>query len=102
MPKGLKKIKPQTRKEAYDIPEDNEKVILPSLHLNSNQVSEIKDWETGEEYHILLKIKQTSKREERDEDVEAGFDIIAYRVKNKVEDMSDDEFAEEKTKALSS
>lgn len=42
---------------------------LPHLDFSGKDIPEIKDWEVGEEYHLLLKVKMTSlsEREEKDE-----------------------------------
>lgn len=73
----LKKIKPKTHKQMEDSFED--RAIFPSLYLNSEQLSEIKDWKVGEEYMLVLKVKQTS-MSERDDKISADFDILEVGV----------------------
>ncbi len=47
----------------------------PSIHLNSKNLPAIKDWEVGEEYSVMLKIKQTSKSIENDQECSGSFEI---------------------------
>lgn len=68
----MKKIKPIRYGE--DIIKDEP--YYPSLHLDSKQLSEIKNWEVGKSYTITLKIKQTSKIENDKGDIMADFNII--------------------------
>lgn len=53
----------------------------PSFHVSSNQMPEIKKWEVGKKYKLLVEVEQKSKNE-TEENVSAGFDITAYAVQN--------------------
>lgn len=99
----LKKIQPETMKEHFgSIESSSERVILPSISLNSNQVSEIKDWEPPEKYRLVIDIEQTSKSMKKGKTT-ADFNIIAYKYipKKDIFDMNDKEFGEEQGKRLS-
>ena len=98
----LKKIEAE---KAQDYPEVGAR-FLPTLYLDSKQVSEIRDWEVGEEYTLVIKVKQTGKNEnDKEKDgkvnsVRADFDIVGYKVLN--DEMSDADLEEMQAKGLSS
>lgn len=51
----------------------------PSVSLNETQLPEIKDWTTGEEYILVLKVKQTGDRltgPDGNQVLRADFDIL--------------------------
>jgi len=77
---------------------------LPTLYFDEKQVPEIKDWEVGEEYDVVLRLKQTSKNEnelEPDENnLNAGFNIVAYKVLDS--EMSDADLEKLQAEALKS
>jgi hypothetical protein len=64
---------------------------LGSLSLDENQLPTIKDWQVGEEYEIIIKVKQTGSRlvdswdiEQygyKEGDVKADFDILSASTK---------------------
>lgn len=59
--------------------------IKPTLHLSSEELKEIKDWEVGETYMINLTVKKTHKNEhETDDGVEynATFEILNAKGKS--------------------
>lgn len=93
----LKKIQPESYE---DFPVG--KKYFPSLHFDNKEVSEIKNWEVGKIYQILLEIKQNSKSESKDGVVDASFDITAYKVMDDMEDMSDDDMEKMQAKGMSS
>ena len=69
----LKQVKPE---KMEDFSEDKE--FFPSLHLDSDNLSEVKDWEVDGEYILMLRVKQTSKNMRTVDGKEifsAGFDI---------------------------
>lgn len=75
--------------------------FLPTIYLDSRQIAEIRDWEVGEEYTLILKVKQTSKSEnDKEKDgkvnsVRAEFDVIAYKaISEDYENMSSEDFKE--------
>ena len=63
---------------------------------------EIKDWEVGEKYRLIIEVEMKSKSE-REEMIEGSFDISAYKhLKPKSpEEMDDEEFGEYQGKKLS-
>lgn len=85
-----------------DMESPSEKIILPTISLDSNQVKEIKDWDPPEKYRLVIDIKQTSKNVGKDGKVRADFDITAYKYipKKGVLEMDDEEFEEEEGKQL--
>ncbi len=77
----------------------------PSFSLNSNQVSEIKDWEVGGKYKLVIVVEQKSKSNNSSATaniIEGSFNILAYKYipVKKIEDMTDAEFEEYQGKAL--
>ena len=82
----LEKVKPE--KMGMEM----ESKHFPMLHLSSDNLSEIKDWDVGEDYHLVLKVKQKSKNED-DKMTNASFDIIEIGVldEESEDDMGDEE-----------
>lgn len=66
----------------------------PSINFDDKQVPEIKDWQVGETYTLILEIKQTSKNENKDGSVNAGFDILAYK------ELNDGEYTDAEIEAM--
>lgn len=106
MAKKLRKIQPQTFDEMHGMESKPvEKKFLPKLNVNEEQMPEIKKWETGKDYYILVKVNQTGKRDEKDSLVSAEFDITHYmdmtaKFNKKIEDMDDNEFSEHQSEML--
>lgn len=99
----LKKIaEPEKHKNtmSYDMPEMS--MDRPSFYVNGQQMPEIKDWEVGEEYQLVVNVTMKSKNE-NDDKIDGRFEIGAYKhmPKKKMEDMDDKEFAEYQGKVLS-
>ena len=69
-------------------------MMPPYLGIESKQVPEVKDWEVGETYRLVVDLKQTSKSEDRDGRVSGGFELIAYKhiPEKSIDEMSDKEF----------
>ena len=67
--KRLKTIKP--KKHGIDVPE---KPYYPSFHISSKELPEIKNWEVGRKYRILLETRQVGKRED-EEGISGDFEI---------------------------
>jgi len=70
----LKKVKPKK----MEMSESSEKEHYPNFYLSSDTLPEIKDWEVGEEYKIVMTVEQKSKSmhsEGREEKYNADFDI---------------------------
>lgn len=103
MPK-LKKIpvrKPKHR--ALEMAMDLDPMFPPSLHFSGKQVPEIKKWEVGEKYRMIVEVEQTSKNENKDGTVSASFDVVAYKpLGSNYETMDDDEIEEEMANAYKS
>lgn len=100
----LKKI----QSEKIDMVEEGRR-YLPTLYLDSKQVPEIKDWEVGETYHVILELRQTSKNENDTEkdgkvnSVSAQFDIVAYKpmeMEKDMDEMTDEEIEEMQGKVM--
>lgn len=71
----------------------------PSVNFDTKQIPEIKDWEVGETYQVVFEIKQMNKSENKDGMVNAGFDILGYKILG--EDMSDTDIEEMQAEGLS-
>jgi|SRR3990167_2890314 len=67
----------------------------PSFSINAKQMPEIKDWEVGKKYRLVIEVEQKSKNE-REDSLDASFEIVAYKhLKEKtMDEMSDSEFGE--------
>lgn len=95
----LEKIKPEKFGD-FDRIEDE---FLPFLHLNSEQVIEVHNWEVGGHYRMVIDIRQDSKDVDKISGIASGgFKIVAYKVikgKN-IENMTDQELEIEQGKAL--
>lgn len=68
----------------------------PCFHVDENQIKEIKNWEVGETYQMVVDVVMTSKREEQNSLVTAELDVVAYKYlpRKKIEEMTDAEFGE--------
>ena len=78
----MEKVKPHK----MDEPSEIKKEYFPTLHLNSKDLAEIKDWEVGKDYYVAMKITQTSSDMQSDEKGErwsASFDIKEIGVLDK-------------------
>lgn len=67
----------------------------PNFRLIDRQMPEIKDWEVGEKYQIVVEVEMTSKNEVKNKSadkigVAGSFDILAYKTMDG-EDMSDED-----------
>lgn len=58
-------------------------VFRPSIHLDEDQLKEIKDWEVGRNYTLILEVTQKSKREDSNKKISASFDIMKIGTPNK-------------------
>lgn len=70
----LKEVEPEKPQEIKDSIGE----YYPSLYLNSDTLPEIKDWDVGEEYYLVMKVEQKSKSaniNEKEERWAADFDI---------------------------
>lgn len=67
----MKTIKPE-KMSNMDMPSEG---YYPHLDLSSDEIPQIKDWEVGKSYKIVLEVKQTSKREDKDKKISACFEV---------------------------
>jgi len=97
----LTKIKPESWNDEMPMG----KTHYPYLNLDSDEVPEVKDWEVGKTYQIVLEVKQTSKsqnKEKKDVVTGASFDIVAYGIpKNNLDDLSGPELEKMQAEGLS-
>lgn len=71
-------------------PESEHEQGIATLHLTSEHLPEVKDWEVGQEYHLVLKVKQTS--------ADGGFEVLeAAPVDNKTGEEELGESSDEAT-----
>lgn len=74
----MKSIKPETMSDM-----STEKEWYPHLDLSSDEIKEIKNWEVGKNYKIVLEVRQVSKREDKDKKISACFEVRKVGVENK-------------------
>jgi len=88
----LNKIKPESFGDFDRVLRD----FLPYLHLNSDQVPEIMNWEPDNNYRLVIDIRQNSKNVEPSKRTMADFTIIGYKVvePKDIENMTDAEFGD--------
>ncbi len=103
---NLKKIPVAKTKPKYMIEESKLPYYLPSFSLSSKQMPEIRKWDVGKNYKLVIEVNMRSKNEnERDGNTDASgsLEIVAYKIiKTKsIDDMSDEEFGEYQGKELS-
>lgn len=95
----LNKVKPEKDEEPV-----SSKEYFPTLYLKAEDLPEIKEWEVGEDYYLLLKVTMRSKEEyetSNKEHCSASFDIKEIGdIEGKKEEYEDDyDDDEELTKA---
>ena len=66
---GLKTIQPES-----PTAEMSKRKYYPSFHISSKELPEVKNWDVGKKYQILLEARQTGKRED-EEGISADFEI---------------------------
>ena len=97
----LKKI--PVKKSVYPVEiSDSVPFYNPSFQLSDKQVSEVADWEVGENYQMVIEVKMVGKQEYKNgksTGASGSFEIISY--KNIGESMSDDDMEELQGIALS-
>ena len=101
MPYDLK-LKKIPVKEHKDMDMPKMAMYPPSFHIDSKQMPEIKKWEVGGKYYLMVEVEQKSLNENEDS-MSASFDIIAYKhmPEKSYDEMSDEEMEMEQAKALS-
>lgn len=102
----LKKIPVAKTKPEFMKMEDKLPYYLPSFGLSSKQMPEIRDWEVGKNYKLVIEVNMRSKNEDEREgktNASGSLELVAYKIlKSKsVDEMSDKEFGEYQGKALS-
>lgn len=103
---NLKKIAVAKQKPKFLVEEEKLPYYLPSFHISSKQMSEIRDWEVGKNYKIVIEVNMKSKSEDERSGVtnaSGSLELVAYKVlKTKsIDDMTDEEFGEYQGKELS-
>lgn len=95
----LKKIKVSSMQ--VDVPSIGKHLSAPSFYIDAAQMPEIKHWEVGGKYRLVIDVEQKSKNE-REDSTDASFDILAYRhlPKKSIDDMTDQEFGEYQGESL--
>lgn len=96
----LKKIPVQEPRVGIDMPE--RRLYPPSFQIEAEQMPEIKDWEVGKKYRLIVEIEQKSAHQNEKDRMNASFDIVAYKhLKPKsMDEMNDEEFDEYSGEAL--
>lgn len=103
--KGLKTIKVNEPKKSESQVMNEEYMSAPRMYVKGKQMLEIKEWEVGDEYHLVVKVKLAEKEENEDGRISGALQVLAYKeIKGKkvVEDMSDDELEDMQAEGLSS
>lgn len=102
--KGLKKIKIGKAREGFDMPFEEEGLphFPPSFNVVDKQMPEIKNWEVGENYFLVIEVRQVSKTDREGNPTRSEFDIVRYKALTgkALEDMTDEEFEIEQGEAL--
>jgi len=104
----LKKIEVKKPKYGMDKPismDDEMMSYPPSFSANAKQIPEIKDWKVGEKYTVIMEVemkRMSSYDNGTKKSTDASFDVIAYKLADDLEDMSDDDIEKLQGKALSS
>lgn len=92
-------VKPKTSKEMYGGglepcgPNDSKKKYYPSISLDSDALPEIRDWEVGSDYYILMKVTQKSLNINDSAEfkrADARFDIKEIAVIDQEDESADD------------
>ena len=91
----LKKIKQPEMSHEMPLPTG------PTFYIDANQMPEIKDWEVGKKYRLVVEVEQKS-RNEREDMIDGSFEIVAYKhlADKKMENMDDKEFEEYSNKVV--
>ena len=89
---ALKKIKVDESNE-MESPVGNHNLYTPSFSIDAKQMSEIKDWEVGATYRLMIDVKMT-RYEENKQSTSASMDIVGYKYipKKSIDEMTDKEF----------
>ena len=92
---NLKKIKvsPPSSPPSVGMESPGRHHYAPSFSIDAEQMPEIKSWEVGGKYRLIIEVEQKSKSA-REDSVEASFDITHYKhiPKKTIDEMTDQEF----------
>ena len=96
--KHLKKIKVSN---GSDLPSVGKYHSAPSFYIDAEQMPEIKDWEVGKKYRLVVEVEQ-KRKEESENSTSANLEIVAYKYlpKKSINDMTDEEFGEYQSESL--
>lgn len=105
----LKEIKVESMQEKpmVEVESEGDFMHCPYLYVNDRQIPEIKKFEVGESYEMIIRVTPRSKDEHEstsDERSSVELAVTAYKVieKKSMDDMSDEEFGEYQGEALKS
>lgn len=74
----------------------------PEFSISGKQMPEIKDWEPGNVYEMVIQVEQKSLNIDGDR-ASARFEIVGYKIEEKdYSKMSDEDFEKEQAKSLTS
>ncbi len=67
----------------------------PSFTTNADQMPEIKDWEVGQKYKMVVEVEMKGMNEDKDM-ITGNFDVLAYKYlpEKDIADMNDKEFGD--------
>lgn len=98
---NLKQIKVSPPEGPEGVNAESKYFFTPSFKVDSDQMPEIKSWENGGKYKMIIEVEQMEKNDHEDGN-DATFDIVAYQVipTKGIDDMTDEEFGEYQGKSL--
>ena len=105
MPQKLKLKKIRVGKKSkgmFDMEEKAPSVFPPSFRADDKQIPEVKKFEVGKKYRLVVDIEMKSKKE-NEKSTDGSFDLIAYKhiPKKDIFDMDDKEFGDHQGEELS-
>lgn len=71
---------------SFEVPTSMSEPYYPGITLSEDALPEAKEWTVGEEYTIVLKVKQTGQRLNYEEKITTDFDIKEVAVYDKDEE----------------
>lgn len=94
-----KKIKVTTP----DSPLESPYLPSPCFNVTGEQMPEIKNWQVGQKYQLVIDVLQASKSLTKDGHADARLEVVGYKYlpAKEIEDMTDEEFEKEQAKGLS-
>ena len=96
----LKKIKVSDKADVMEVP--SMRMFPPSFHVDALQMPEIKDWEAGEKYKLVIEVNMSSKSDNK-RGTSADLEVTAYKElkKKRPDQMDDEEFGEHQGDVMS-